>query len=180
MEAENAPEGWAIPEGVTVAPEVDLSAADPAASGKRRQCVALTRKGARCPTTCPADSILCAAHAGKLDASAGGRARAQTLRLVREEAEERMVIARMGARAVVAARAVERAADLREAFDVVLDDTIAGDKQQARALLGYLSWAFPEAQEAERPGGEASDLTSLSTAQLRALAHPPQEPQSQS
>jgi hypothetical protein len=82
-----------------------------------------------------------------------------------------MIEARLGARAVIAARAVERAADLRAAFDVVLDAALAGDKQQARTLLGYLTSAFPEAQaQPERPGSEAEALTSMTTAQLRALA----------
>jgi hypothetical protein len=165
---------WLIPAGVTVAPGIDLTAEDPAAQeGKRRECVALTRRQARCTAPALGDSILCTAHAGKLDQSAGGRARAQQLRLVQEEAETRMVEARLGARAVIAARAIERAADLRDAFDVILDNALAGDKTSARTLLGYLQAAFPDASMGNAPKGEGGELTSMSTEELRALAFTP-------
>src|SRR5262245_34678274 len=68
---------WEIPSGVKLAHGVDLAAEDPAAVGGRRRCVALTKAGERCPTTCPTDSILCAVHAGRLDPRRGGQARAQ-------------------------------------------------------------------------------------------------------
>ena len=95
-----------------------------------------------------------------------------------------MVEARMGARAILAQRAIERASDLRRAFDVVLDDTIAGDKTQARNLLGYLTAAFPDVANPanEQPGTEGEALTTMSTADLRALAFhgdPPRQAQSQ-
>jgi hypothetical protein len=83
-----------------------------------------------------------------------------------------MIEARLGARAVVAARLIERAADVRLALDAVIDAAKAGNAQQARTLLGYLVAAFPEAQaQADTKGdSEAEALTSMSTAQLRALA----------
>ena len=167
-----APNGrWSFPAGVTVAAGVDLGADDPAAGGPRRRCVAVTRAGKRCPTAPRTGEVLCAAHAGHLDASAGGRARAQHLALVREEAQNREINARLGARAVIAARAIERASDLRQAFDVVLDDTIARERGAARNLLGMLALAFPEmARRAEEQTPGSDELTTLSTDQLRALA----------
>jgi hypothetical protein len=172
VEPNQSSSSWAIPDGVTVAPGVELEAEDPSWDGRRRQCVALTRAGARCSVNALGDLLLCTAHAGRLDASAGGRARARHLALVQEEAETRMVQARMGARAVIAQRAIERASDLRCAFDTVLDATLAGDKTAARTLLGYLTAAFPEAtQQPGKPSSsEADALTTLSTDELRALA----------
>lgn len=76
---------------------------------------------------------------------------------------------------MIAARAIERAADIREVLDRVIDDAKAGDKAQARNLLGYLTAAFPDVGEAgnARAHGEALDLTTLSTSELQALAHGP-------
>lgn len=165
---------WLIPETVTVAPGIDLAAPDPAhVPGQvKRQCVALTRAGARCTSPSARDGVLCTAHAGRLDSAAGGRAKAaRHLEAVRER-EDRVAIARLGARAVIAQRALERAADLRKAFDVILDNALEGDKQQARTLLGYLQAAFPEVEEQERSTPEGQALTSMSTDQLRALAFP--------
>jgi hypothetical protein len=83
-----------------------------------------------------------------------------------------MIEARLGARAVVAARLIERAADVRLALDAVIDAAKAGNTQQARTLLGYLVAAFPDATSQPEGKGaeEAEALTSMSTAQLRALA----------
>ena len=80
-----------------------------------------------------------------------------------------MIEARMGARAVVAARLIERAADVRLALDKVIDDAKAGNTAQAKTLLGYLVAAFPDVQaQAEGRGdSEAEALTSMSTSQLR-------------
>ena len=174
VEPENAPR-WVLPDGVKVDPNVSLDAEDPALDGGRRHCIALTRAGKRCPTSCPPDSVLCQAHAGRLDGVAGGHARARSLRLVREEARNRQVEARLGAQAIIAARAIERASDLRRAFDAVLDGALAGDKAQARTLLGYLQAAFPHAPSEARHE-DASPLTSMSTEELRRLAFAAAEP----
>jgi hypothetical protein len=164
-----------IPAETLIAPEVDLGKPDPAQEETRRRCIALTRAGARCRVNAMTDGLLCPAHAGRLDSSAGGRAKAEKhLRLV-QEADERMVEARMGARAVIAARAIERASDLRDAFDTVLDDAKAGNAQAARTLLGYLTAAFPDTAP-PTPTGEGGDLVSLSTSELRALAFGSVEP----
>lgn len=163
--------GWEIPDRITLAPGVNLSLDDPSLDGKRRRCVALTKKGERCPVACHGEGLLCAAHARRLDSVAGGHARARSLRLVREEREERMIEARSGARSIIAAKLIERASDLRKAVDVALDSAIAGERGAAKDLLGYLALAFPAPQTPEaQQQGEAGELQTLSTEELRSLA----------
>ena len=128
-----------MPEGVVVHPDVDWGADDPSAvPGRQRQCVAVTKAGHRCTVPAIAGLVLCSAHAGRLDSSAGGHARAQKLRLVAEEAETRMVEARMGTRAVVASALREKHEELRATVHQLADRAAAGDRQCALALLPFM------------------------------------------
>ena len=163
-----------LPAGVTVAPEVALDSDDPAyVQGRTRQCVALTKAGARCSVPAVAGILVCTAHAGRLDASAGGKARAQKLRLVSEEAQNREITARMGTRAIVASALAEKHEEIRLAIHELADRAADGDRQCALALLPYMTQALgtpAQAGPAVLPTGEGEvDLSTLDTASLRAL-----------
>ena len=169
---------WALPEGLTLAPEVSLDAHDPAdVGGPRRLCVALARAGTRCRATAPRGAILCNAHAGTLDSSAGGHARAAKLRLVREGAENRAAAARLGTRGVVAEALREKHAEIRLAIHGLADRAASGDRAAALALIPWLNQgmgmpATSGSVEVSTPEG-AMPLDALDTASLRALLASP-------
>jgi hypothetical protein len=169
---------FAIPDGVTVAPGVDLDALDPAeVGGRTRQCVAATLAGERCRAPAIREMLVCSLHAGRLDSSAGGHARAQKLRLVAEEAETRMATARMGTRAIVAAALAEKHEEIRLAVHDLADRAADGDRQAALALLPYMTQALGTPAQAgpvtlPTEDGEV-DLSTLDTASLRALLRTP-------
>ena len=177
---EDAEEGLdrGLPEGVTLAPGVDLDSDDPSyMAGRTRQCVALTRAGARCSVPAVAGLVICTAHAGRLDAAAGGKAKAEKLRLVAEEAQERAINARLGTRAIVAAALAEKHAEIRLAVHQLADAAAEGDRQCALALLPYMTQALglpSTAQATPIPTGDGGevDLSTLDTAQLKALLAP--------
>ena len=165
---------WLIPETVTVAEGVDLGASDPAASdeGKRR-CVAVRRAGGRCSAPAPAGGLLCNAHAGRLDASAGGHARARTLAGKRQEQEERDAAARLGTRGAIRAELARQAEAIRETVAGLARDAAAGDRKAASLLLGYLNQGLgaPVVQAgADAPPDASVPLERLSDAALRELA----------
>jgi hypothetical protein len=169
-----------IPEGVQVAGEVDQGAEDPALGedGVRR-CIALTRAGERCLTRPALDLVLCNAHAGRLDPRKGGQARARKLRLVAERAMDRRAEAALGTRAVVAAALREKHDEIRAAIHLLADQASAGDRQAALALIPWINQGLglPAAQAGlvtDPNTGEQTDLSALSTAQLKALlaSHP--------
>lgn len=167
---------WAIPAGVDVAPGVDLAAADPAAVDGRRFCVAVTRAGGRCSAPPLRDLVLCSPHAGLMDAREGGKARAARTLARRQEAEERMVLAEMGARALIRAEVVKHGEDLRTLVAGLMADAARGDRKAAQLLLGYLTQGYgsPAVLAGEHTPPDGDDITSLSTAELRAmLAAPP-------
>lgn len=169
-EAANEPPAWTLAEGV------DLDSPDPADVGARtRQCVAATQAGARCRAPAINGEILCSHHAGRLDAAAGGHARARKLRLVREEAQNREINARLGTRAVVAAALAAKHEQITSAIGLLADRAADGDRQCALALLPFMTQALgtPAAAAATvvaTPEGDV-DLSALDTASLRALLH---------
>lgn len=176
LETEAAPEppAWTLAEGI------DLDSDDPAllADG-RRLCVAATKAGTRCSAPAITGEHLCAIHAGRLDPAAGGHARAASLRLVREEAQERAVEAAMGTRATIAAALREKHAEIRLAVHGLADRAADGDRQAALALLPFVTQALgtpsPSGPDVVRVEGESVDLSALDTASLKALlaSHPP-------
>lgn len=166
---------WGVPEGVVIAREADLTRADPASEDgvTRRRCIAQTRAGKRCPTVARRDEVLCTAHAGKLDSSAGGRAKAEKSLAVKEEARERLVIAEMGARAVIRQTIIERAEDLRQTVSGLTRDAAAGDRRAQALLVQYLDQGFGKAtvQAGETtPPDDTAGLHALTDDELRALA----------
>lgn len=170
LETEAAPErpAWTLAEGV------DLDADDPARlDDGRRLCVAATKAGTRCSAPAITTEILCSIHAGRLDPAAGGHARAHSLRLVREEAQERAVEAAMGTRATIAAALREKHAEIRLAVHGLADRAADGDRQAALALLPFVTQALgtpsPSGPDVVRVEGESVDLSALDTASLKAL-----------
>lgn len=164
-----------IPPGERVHEDVDWELADPSlAPGRSRQCVAATRAGARCSAGAPHGRVLCNAHAGRLDSSAGGHARARRKREEREEAQNRAIEARLGTRAIIAAALREKAPELRAAIHQLADRAAEGDRQAALAILPFLDQAHGR-PGAELPAtiplgdGEELDLRGLDTASLQAL-----------
>src|SRR5262245_15258234 len=104
---------WAVPDGVTLAEDVDLAASDPArVTPTRRQCCATRKAGGRCSAPAKSDTLVCTAHAGTLDSSAGGLARAARHSEKMEEAENRAIVALAGARSAIRAEVLERAEQL--------------------------------------------------------------------
>ena len=172
-----------IPPGITLAPEVDSEAADPALTeGGRRVCVAATVAGPRCQAPAIRDLILCSAHAGRLDSAAGGRARAEQLRLVRDEAQNREITARLGTRAIVANALKEKHEEIRLAVHALADLASEGDRQAALALIPWINQGLgmpspTQATAVVQVEGEELDLKSLDTAQLRALLAPTTPPE---
>ena len=124
-----------LPDGVTVAAEVDLDSPDPTLTEGRRRCVSVSKAGTRCQVNAITGLLVCSAHAGRLDSSAGGKAKAEKLRLVAEEAQERAINARLGTRAIVAAALAEKHAEIRLAVHQLADAEAEGDRQCALALL---------------------------------------------
>lgn len=167
---------WAVPASVRISAEVDLTRLDPAAHDTRpgRQCIAVKKAGGRCTAPARKDGLLCTAHAGHLDSTAGGHARAAKIREQKGEAEERMVASRLGARAVIRQSILDRHDDLRATIDNLLDDAKGGDRRAQQILLGYLTQGFgsptvPDGAETPPDGG--LDVTQLSTEELRDLAN---------
>jgi hypothetical protein len=164
-----------MPAGVQLAPELTLDSPDPAAtSSGRRQCVAANKAGARCGVNAIRGLIVCSAHAGRLDSSAGGKAKAEKARAEREEAQNRAIEARLGTRAIIAAALREKAPELRAAIHQLADRAAEGDRQAALAILPFLDQAHGR-PGAELPAtiplgdGEELDLRGLDTASLQAL-----------
>jgi hypothetical protein len=161
-------------EAWVTAPEVDLDSEDPALTATgRRICIALTRAGTRCSAPALLTGLHCSAHAGLLDPRAGGLARAQKLRLVADEARDRMITARLGTRAIVAAALAEKHEEIRLAIHELADRAADGDRQAALALLPYMTQALGTPSQAQpetlQVDGEDVDLSALDTASLRAL-----------
>lgn len=153
---------------------VDLEAEDPAMveagiDAGRRFCIAARRAGGRCTAVAPAGSLLCNAHSGRLDSSAGGRALATYRREARERAELDAAARRLGTRAVVAATLDRQAEKVQRTVTVLLDMAADGDKDAAKALIPWLNQGLgmpTERVQVSRPES-AEDLASMPTAQLR-------------
>lgn len=174
-EAAVSPPAW------TLGPGVDLDALDPTLTdGGRRVCIAATKAGARCQAPAIRDEVLCSHHAGRLDAAAGGHARAQKLRLVRESAENRVITARMGTRATIAAALAEKHEQIRLAVHNLADRAADGDRQAALAILPFITQALGTPAAAAPTlvgeGADAVDLSALDTASLKALLSPEPSP----
>jgi hypothetical protein len=164
----------AIPLTVVIADGVDLETADPALvtdgfDQGRRLCIAERRAGGRCQAGAPADSLLCNAHSGRLDSSAGGHARAESLRAQRREAEQDAAAGRLGTRGLIARVFVEESQQLGKALRTLIAMAADGDRDAAKALIPYLNQGLgmpTERVEMQQPGS-VSDLAAMGTDELR-------------
>lgn len=164
----------AVPIGVEIAVDLDHLADfpnpdDPAeVEGGRRFCIASRRAGGRCTAPPRLHSLLCNAHAGILDASAGGLARAQQRRDHGLEAEEVARLARLGARGVIAVTANEHPLLVRKAFLVLLEDAAEGDKVASRLVGPWLNQGLgmPTETVVTRRPESLADIEGASTADL--------------
>lgn len=175
------PSPWEIPEGVRVAPGVDLDAPDPALvlepwltgkqAGARRRCVAAKLDGSRCGGMASPDGLLCAIHDGRADPSQAALARGAAARERGERAEAVLQLQRLGTRAVVARALVEKAAEVDRAVRLLCDAAGAGDLASAKALLPWIDQALgrpTERTEITHPS-TPSEVESLDDQALRAL-----------
>lgn len=168
-----------LPKGVTQDPSVDSEALDPCRTGAvKRQCVAARKAGGRCTAPALTGLVLCSAHAGKLDSTAGGKARAKALRDSKNQAVNRLVEARMGTRAVVASALAEKHDEVRATIHGLADRAADGDRQAALALIPWINQGLgmpgQPLDQGAADGGQVEDLSKLSTAQLKALLIPHQ------
>jgi hypothetical protein len=161
----------AVPLNVEIADGVDLDAEDPAVTATgRRACIAVRRAGGRCTAPALTHSYLCTAHAGLLDASSGGRAKAERHQAAQLDAEEKARLARLGTRGVIADTLARNPEKVRRAVLVLLEDAAAGDKVAAKGLIPYLNQGLgmpTERVEVLEPAS-AGDLDSMTTEQLHA------------
>jgi hypothetical protein len=169
--------GRGIPAGVTVWHEVDLDLPDPAAvdeetrakPGQRRRCIATTKAVSRCSAPAIGDLLVCAAHAGRLDARLGGRAKAAKLRLVRNEAMNRMVEQELGTRAVIAAELRAQADNIRRTIRDLSEAAAQGDRGAQKLLPAYLNQGFgqPTLSVTSSDSETLFPMAALTTQELR-------------
>ncbi len=175
---------WAeIPDDVEIADGVDLDAPDPAlvtddGERPRRQCIARRRKdGARCTAGLPKDSLLCAPHAGTMDASAGGRAAAENRREARERAEAAAAGVRLGLRAAITEELHSQQAKVRRALRLLIEDaqdTTLAPAERRRAALAVLPYVDqglgkPTERVEHTSPSSTEELEGMSTQQLADL-----------
>jgi len=174
MSAAELPEPEDVDQGADKWPahdSVDLTLPDPARldDSLRRQCIAATKAGGRCPAPAVTGLHRCAVHAGRLDSQAGGNARARRLAEDREQARERRIQAKLGPRAAMAAEFAARGEELRATVGVLLEAAAAGDLNAAKALPALLNQALGMPVAPQDISVSTDNVESLSTAQLQAL-----------
>jgi hypothetical protein len=163
--------GWpALPDGVTAADGVDLDSPDPAhEEGRQRRCVAAKQAGDRCRGPAIHGLLVCPVHAGRLDAAAGGRAKARLARERLERVKDQQAIAQLGTRAVVAAALAEKHDEIRRALHVLATAAASGDVKSAQALIPWLNQGLgmPTERIQTNTTLDADGLASLSTDELQ-------------
>ena len=135
--------------------------------GKRR-CVSTRRAGGRCTAQPGPHSLLCNAHSGRLDPSAGGRARAQKHAVARIDEAEEARLRRLGTRGVIADTMARNPGLVAQATLVLLEDAAKGDRGAAKLIGPFLNQGLglpTERVEITTPSS-ADDLDQMDTAQL--------------
>ena len=168
---DNATAWEALPDGLRLAAGIDLDSADPTLADGKRQCVAIAATtGERCSSRALRDGLVCTAHAGRLDSSAGGRVLAERRRAARREAEERVAERKLGVRGALSAELHRRSNDVVAAVGLLLDKATAGDVKAAQALLPWLDQAFGKTIPlADKPPAQEHNLSDLSDEDLAAI-----------
>ena len=136
-------------------PSVDMSAEDPCRipGDSWRRCIASRSDGERCGASVPHEERYCAAHAGKLDPSKGGKAKAAKLQAEKDEAHALAVEARLGTRAILARVFQDRHDDVRAIVNGLLDDAKdeslpSRERRACRlALLPFIDQALGKPKE---------------------------------
>ena len=156
-----------LPDGLTLAPGIDLDSPDPALLDGRRRCVSTRLAGGRCGSPALTHGLVCAVHAGRADSAAGGRAKAARIRLAKEEAEKRVAERKLGVRGALSAELQRRTNDVLAAVGHLLDAAANGDTKAAAALLPWLDQAFGKAAgEAQESPAHRLIFSELPTEQL--------------
>ena len=159
-----------LPDGLTLAPGIDLDSPDPALLDGRRQCVSTRQDGERCSARPLLGGLVCSMHAGRCDPAAGGRALAMSRRLAREKAEERVAERKLGVRGALSAELHRRSDDVVAAVGLLLDKATAGDVKAAQALLPWLDQAFGKTIPlADKTPAQEHNLSDLSDEDLAAI-----------
>lgn len=175
------PERWQLPEGVQVAPEVNLDEADPALvdapwlngkqAGARRRCVVVRVDGARCGGMASPAGLLCTIHDGRADPSQAALARAVSVQKRAAAADAVLSLQKLGTRAVIAQTFSEQATKVQKAVTLLLDAASAGDLGAAKALIPYLDQALGRPQERVQVSTPSTpeELKAMEDGELEAL-----------
>jgi hypothetical protein len=163
----------AVPAHIIVSPDVDLDAEDPARVQEtgRRRCIAVRQAGGRCTVTPCHSGVTCPVHAGLLQASEGGKAKARKSREAKITAEERTRLARIGSRGVIQEALAEKAEQLRATVHTLLDAAATGDLQAAKLVAPYLNQAYgmPTERLVHEVPQTPEEIRQLPTAELLRL-----------
>jgi hypothetical protein len=170
-----------LPNGITIAGDVDLTADDPtlvpepvnAGQDKHshRRCIATRRDGKRCATRAMHSSLLCPLHAGRMTPSQGHQAR-KTQAAEREARTASVLqLQKLGTRAVVAEALVAEAEKVDRAVRHLVDAAANGDIAAAKALIPWIDQAFgrPTERHELRVPSSVEEIEQLSTEELESL-----------
>jgi hypothetical protein len=180
--AQTIHELWpALPAGVTIADDVDLTAPDPCyvpeivPAGKdkhsHRRCVATNRNNTRCASRAMHQHLICPIHAGAMRYQDGHTARRQRGRERQARAERVLQLQRLGTRAVVAEALVAEAEKVDRAVRHLVDAAARGDIAAAKALIPWLNQALgmPQERVQHTTPSTFEDLERMDTAALQEL-----------
>ena len=163
----NGPPWEPLPDGLTLAPGIDLDSPDPALLDGRRRCVSTRQAGGRCGATAMNGALLCPIHAGLADPATAARALADKRRLAQREAEDRVAERKLGLRGALSAQLRRESAKVEAAVQHLLDAAANGDLKAAQALLPWLDQAFGKAAgEAQESPAHRLIFSELPTDQL--------------
>ena len=170
-----------LPDTVTVHPEIDLQADDPAhvdepinaghGRQSRRRCIASKQNGERCGGRAMLQHLLCPLHGERLSPQQGAQALHAKRREAKRRAESALSLQKLGTRALVAQVFAERAAQVESALGLLLDSAAGGDLKSAQALLPWLNQALgmPTERVEQRPPSTLQELEQMDTAELERL-----------
>ena len=171
----------ALPDGITIADGIDLTADDPtlvpepvnAGQDKHshRRCIATRRDGKRCATRAMHSSLLCPLHAGRMTPHQGHQARRTQAAEREAHAASVLQLQRLGTRAVIAETLVAQAENVQKAVTLLCQAAGSGDLAAAKALVPYLDQALgkPTERHELRVPSSVEEIEHLSTAELESL-----------
>lgn len=170
-----------LPDTVTVHPEVDLQADDPAyvdepinaghGRQSRRRCIASKQNGDRCGGRAMLQHLLCPLHGERLSPQQGAQALHAQRREAKRRADAALSLQKLGTRAVVAEALVAEAANVEKAVKLLCRSAGGGDLAAAKALIPWINQAFgmPTERVEQRPPSTLEELEQMDTAELARL-----------